>query len=353
MALGCGTYRVLVHTRATLASAVLELPWTALEYGRALDETSTAKVTVSGPTGDCCDTFAGIGTWSHQLAIYRATGGGAHARVWSGPVVSREADADGLTLEARDLSAWLDRRFIHDDHLHDGVDLTAIFADYFADAMAPDPVPAFTLEVTPSGAFPDGEREVLGSQHRIAGEELRELARTGVDWTVIDRVMIAGGEEVPTPPIATLLDSHFADVPKVADDGLERANRWVVAGAGGGAEGDEIVGEFATAYGATGLLEGLASEPAILDAATALEAARSRAERTAGEQAFIEGGRLTADAPVTFATLVPGARLRVALGATCIPVRRVLRLAGVKVSASVEGETVDVSLQPLGSTLGA
>lgn len=357
MRLGCGIYRVQVHLRGVTDRAVAELEWTSLEWGRMLDDTSSAQVVVDGASGECCAAVAGIGTWSHELHVYRLAAsddgvavGSDYRRVWSGPIIGRRATSAGVILQARDLSAWLDRRLIHGDHYFVGEDPATVFETYWNDAMGPDPVGRFTLDITPTGTVPDVEREVTEAQHRIAGEELRELGRTGIDWTVIDRVMLAGGEEVPTDPVASLLDSHFAEPPEVTDDGLQRANRWIVTGAGGGEAGDEVVGVASVAYSGVGLLEQVASEPAILDNASAQQAAQTRVERTADTQAFVDGGRLSPDAPWSIEAMVPGARVRLSLTASCIPVRRVQRLTSMTCRVGTDGEAIEVSLQPLGSS---
>jgi hypothetical protein len=54
------------------------------------------------------------------------------------------------------------------------------------------------------------------------------------------------------------------------------------------------------------------------------------------------------------AQLVPGARVKVALSETCLPVRTTQRLNAVKVAVAREGgggvvESVDIDLEPLGA----
>jgi hypothetical protein len=349
--LGCGTYSVWLTTKAEIDRRIFEVPWRSIEWARVLDETSQASVTAGA--GCCGELFEQeIRPWSHQMAILRAADDGTPFRVWSGPVVGMRA-AGELTLRARDLSAWFDRRFLHDPHFFIAADVATIFEAFWDDALAPDPVPQFALSVSPTTVTAD--REILPEQHRVSAEEMRELGRTGIDWTVVDRTMIAGPEEIDVPPIATLTDEHFAEVPEVEVDGLQQANRIVVTGAGGGAEGDEIVGDAVATPGAEGLLEGVANEPAILDDTSALAAADSRLERQRVPQVIVTGGRLVPEAPVEIDALVPGAQVRVGLSGTCVPVRQTVRLSALRVTAAAgdDGVTEQVSLelQPLGSTL--
>ncbi len=347
--LGCGDHRVFIHERGNLGSAVIEVPWTGVDWARVLDDTSAATVRAGG---GCCAPIhaAGVGPWSHEVIITRSPGG----RVWSGPLVEmRDTSGEGLVIEARDLSAWHDRRRVHTDQFHTNAPLTDIYQAIWDDSMQPDPVPGYTLQVTPT--LEVGDREILADQHMIAGDALRDLGRTGLDWTVIDRVHHVGGEEVDTPPVGVLIDGHFTEPPDVIIDGAGMVNDWVVSGAGGGAEGDEVVGTapHPGPLGAEGLLEGVASEPSVLDQTSADEAAEQRRARTAEALAFIRGGVLTPQAPFDVAALVPGARVQVALTGRCIPVLRVQRLTAVRVSVTVDDdgrvtEKVAVELEPPG-----
>lgn len=348
--LGCGTYRVILHARDDLSRPLAVLDFTSLEWGRVVDDTSEARVTV-GAEGCCDEPVRSLRPWATTMALYRSADGGPRTRVFSGPLVSVKPGPGGQVFTARDCSAWLDRRLVHTDQIHAAADLADIFQALFDDAMDPDPVPDFTLTISPTGV--DGDREILAEQHAMAGDEMRELANTGLDWTVVDRVMLAGGDEVPTPPIATLIDQHFAVLPEVELDGLQQANHWIVQGSGGGAEGDEVFGESTATPGPEGLLEQVASEPTILDSPSADVAAQTRAAASAQTPLLVSGGQLLADAPLPIELAVPGARVRMALQETCIPVLDIRRLVSLKVSADAEGgEQVSVEWSPLGTAAG-
>ena len=353
--LGCGDYRAFVHTRASLSRAVLEVPWTRLQWGRVIDDTSAAQV-VAG--AGCCGELNGasIDTWSHQLSVVRIGDG----RVWSGPIINlRDTAEEGVVIDARDLSSWRDHRLVHDDHFHIGEALTSIYEAIHADAMAPDPIEDYTLVVTPGTAT--GDREILAESHTIAGEPLRELGRTGIDWTVVDRVEYVAGEELDpvvlpdggAPDGGALIDEHFVTPPDVELDGTGRANRWIVSGSGGGAEGDEVVGEATAAPGPEGLLESVASEADILDDLSAGDAADARLARSRTPQRFVREAVLGPNAPVSIHDLVPGRRVRLALPGRCLSVYGVQRLTsvGVVVQRTQGGitEAVTLSFEPLGA----
>lgn len=349
-ALGCGTYRVLAHDKGDVGQSIdhafVELRFSTLEWSRVLDDTSEATLLV-GAQGCRAPGVSELRTWAHEIAIYRTLGTTA-TRVWSGPLTGIEPQGGGLTIKARDLSAWLWHRLVHDAQLWVGAELSDIFQAIWEDAILADPVPNFTLSIQPTGVT--GDREVLPEQHRIAGDELAELASTGIDWTTIDRVMLAGGKEVPTPAVATLIDQHFAVQMEPSLDGLAQANRVIVQGSGGGAEGDEVVGDSSVVPGPEGLLESVVSQPSILDSGSAGDAADSQVALLSVPQLLVGGSALLPSAPITMDQLIPGARVRIALSNPWTPVSQVLRLGSVRVSVGADlAETVTPEFQPLGS----
>jgi hypothetical protein len=348
--LGCRDYRTFILPRDTLLRTVLEVPWSSVRYGRVLDDTSSGSVTAGA--GCCGDVLRDvIRPWSHTLAIARVGDG----RVWSGPLVNIRDTDEGITFDARDLSAWLDHRRVHDLHVHTLEEPTSIYESLWDDAMAPDPIENYSLSITPGTATAD--REVLPEQNRLAGDELRELGRTGVDWTVVDRVHYVAAEEIVADPIGLFIDEHFLSPPEVEMDGTVQANDWVVSGAGGGAEGDEIAGAASSTPGAEGLLESVASESGILDVTSADDAAATRLARSEVAPVFVREGTLTAGAPVSMAQLIPGARARLSLSGRCLRVDATQRLLSVQVDVSRNAgavvERVTVGFEPLGTVAGA
>jgi hypothetical protein len=344
--LGCKDYRTLILPRATLSRTVLEVPWSSVKWGRVLDDTSSGSVTAGG--GCCTDVLRdSIRPWSHTLAIIRVGDG----RVWSGPLVGIRDTDEGIAFDARDLSAWLDHRRVHDLHAHTLEELTSIYESLWDDAMAPDPIEDYTLSVTPGTVT--GDREVLPEQNRIAGDELRELGRTGVDWTVVDRVHYVAADEIEADLLGLFIGEHFLSPPEVEIDGTVQANDWVVAGAGGGAEGDEVVGVASSTPGPEGLLESVASESGILDVTSADAAAATRLARSEVAPVFVRQGTLAATAPVGIGQLIPGARARLSLSGRCLRVDATQRLLGVQVDVNRAGgavtEQVTLSFEPLGT----
>jgi hypothetical protein len=274
--LGCGSYDAYILPRGG-GSIVAPVPWSQLSWSRVLDDTSAASLDATGGVeATCAPALRGVLPWRHELAIYRDG-----VLVWVGPLTAPASqpgqDAQALHLDARDLSAWLDHRRIHNDHDYSTVpaDIATIFQAVVADAMAPDNSPGLNVVTTPTGIL--GSVILLAEQQLIAGPSLRDLANAGIDWTIVKRAVLAGGTSVTAGDLGNLTDDNFATPPKVTFDGTTQANLWAVVGAGTGTDGNAI---FATAGDADaaaldGLLESVQSVSTLQDYDSVLAAAES------------------------------------------------------------------------------
>lgn len=196
--LGCGKPRVEIWTRG-LAARVLELDdLTSVKWSRVLGDTSEATVTVSGQSiaadATCCALLQNVRCWKHELVIYRDDGS-----VWSGPIVNIDDQAETVEFKARDLSSWLDRRFVHLTHIYGGqganqgaTDTTVIFTDLVTDAMSPDTSPGLALSLDlPSGVLAQGN--YTPASFKTVGPTIRELAKGSIDWYVLRRTLYYTG----------------------------------------------------------------------------------------------------------------------------------------------------------------
>jgi hypothetical protein len=353
--LGCGEYRVAIYPRGA-GRQLADVEWSTLGWGRKLDDTSTANVKVAGITGrtsECCGIIDSVEPEIHELGIIRSFADDTSARVWCGPVqqVSYDPDTDTATITASDLSWWLGKRQLRLDHIYTQVDLATIFADYVLDAMRLDDSSGLQVVTTLSGIL--GDRQVLADQHLLAGDQIGELARTGIDWTVVDRYMLAGGLVVPQTPSFTLVDEHFAKNPASVKDGSYAATSWGVIG-GQDSLGNAVYGEAGGVDPAYGLIERVANEDTILDNSSATFAAAGRLQLTKGAPGIVTAGVLSPDAPINLLNLVAGTRCKVRLQRNCVAVDGDYRLAQIDVSANEAGaEEVKVSFQPVGVDTGA
>lgn len=342
--LGCGKYEVCVFTRGG-GTLVAILPWTQLQWSRILDDTSSATVGgVIGQDSDCCAALADIYPWEHEIVIYRN-----NEIVWVGPIFQMSTPPGSFSIEARDLTAWWDRRLVHNDVNLPETDLATIFQAIADDAMAPDPSPNLTVRTTASKI--KGSRRILALQHQEAGPALRDLANVGIDWTAVGRTVLAGGLVIPTQPIGTLTDDNFVTPPTPVRDGSQQSNAPLVRGAGGGVLGDVF---FAAAKdGAAvirdGLLESVESVSTISDYNSATQAAASQLDL---RSRFVgaESCQLAPSAPFSIDDLVPGALCQVNCQETCLPIVGEFRLKQVSVSASFgQDDSIDITIQPKGT----
>lgn len=233
--LGVGEYGVRIVRRATPTSrggVVGELTPYSGNWARLLNATSDASVRIplrdrNGRQSDDCDILNEIRPWRHELEIHRS----GHL-VWAGPILNIKADprTGQADISAKDLSAWWAKRFLLQDFNFLGTDLATIFEAYVNYTQLVDP---YGLEVTttPTGIL--GDRTVIGRSVLSAANELSELDRTGVDWTIANRTAFVGGTTINgrnsrIPTVFT--DESFRDPPITRLSGDGQGNDWYVKG---------------------------------------------------------------------------------------------------------------------------
>lgn len=335
--LGCGVWQAAIVGQDGSPVLRADVPFVSAEMTRVLDETSTATITL----GECCDLLADIRSVRHSLALYRDG-----LPVWGGPIV--QVNYRTGQLSARDVSWWFDRRLIAGRRVFVGEDLAAIAETLIRDTLAlSDPGIGNYLEVSPCGIIGDRTYDTDDGTQTV-GDALRELARDGLDFTVLGWRMIIGGQQIDTRPIATLTDDAWRELPDVIDDGLALATRTIVKGSGILAVAGGIDPYF-------GLVERPWSEPDITDLGSLASAATTRLDLLSSTP-LVVGDKygdgfaavLAPSAPVTFAELVPGALVRNALISLCRPIVADLRLHDVRVTIG-QDEQVSITQQSLGS----
>lgn len=346
--LGCGTWRVFVATRGG-GSLLAELDFENLTLTRKLSDASDCSVVVSGDvSAECAPVLAEIEPFQHEIVAFRNWAPG-DTPAWAGPVTVPVWGPLDLTIGARDLFSWFDRRQLPFGRNFLATDLGSIFGQYMADAMVQDPSPNVHLQFRGEIGVV-GARSVSATGAVIAGDALRELSRSGVDFTAIGRSVYWGGMPDNTLT-ATLYDGAIlqdagGSSPKLTKQGLNMATQVIVNGAtlGFGVQVQSTVG-FPDAE--HGLITLVVSEPLIMDAFSATEAG-------AGRLAFLNPAPhyltcvLSPQAPVTFEQLIPGIRLDTAFRLGVIDVVGSYRLQGVSVSVANTGdEAVALTLVPL------
>lgn len=354
-ALGCTeSYDAIIVGRGG-APRITSLEHTELSWSRSLDETSSADVTVGGDAGqagsECCAALAEVEPWEVELAIFRNS-----SLVWVGPVRRTVYDDDGISISAIDLSAWLDRRRIHDRHptnrTDDDIEVDAcdLAASYIADALSVDDSMNLKVEIlAPAERI---ARVVKPRENKMCLPEVGELARTLIDWTVIGRTMFLAGSEIPLDRFRTLVDEHFASLEDLTVDGDQLVTDQIVNGQGTGSAGANIQGEaFASdeARARFGVHEAVVSEDDITTTRQADRAAQTRIDLLGEPAVSFTGGDLDATFPLTVDELIPGTQFSVRLTDRCRPVLGLYRLVGVSASVDHDSDSISISVEPVGT----
>ncbi len=365
--LGNGEYRVQVQHKPKRAEDgtisignVGELTTTRIFWSRNLDETSDASCVVP-TTGvgseQCCSVLENITPIADELVIYRN-----NVPVWVGPITRMTYADDLVTIQANDLSWWLNHRVARVPRNWVTTDLSTIFRTIIEDALALDDF-HMLYSINESGIF--GDREIKVNEYKYYGDMLRELSGTGIDWTVHLRKLFAGGYTVPnSTPIATLRSDHFVGGYDLSIQGDIMATNVFIKG-----DSDASTAEYGVPSEQFGLVDTVVSVNDIKDYNSALQAAKSRWDMLKKPPLYLANPNkkkkikidtsvsdtgtaiLTADAPVNIEKLIPGATVKMSVNYLCKLLKFELRLK--RVSVTVENnENVELGLIPIG-TLGS
>lgn len=339
--LGCGTpsaYLTEVGGRNRLA--VLNLA--SISYSRRLSDISDCRIELAAEQDDrCMSRLSNLRAWRYEVSVFRDSD-----EVWVGPLVEPTYVYDGMSLGARDLFNWFERR-VHPVDRALTADLSAIFAQYMTDAMLNDSSPNITFNINPIGVT--GTRAVQALQYPRVADSLRELSRSGVDFTTIGRE-VSVFPEVADDPILNLTEDIF-EVDSVRLAGLDMGNQITILGAQPAGVTTPLVGQAGGVD--VPLVQQVYTDPTILDIPSATSAAEKRWVLL-HEAPVSVTGRLLENASIDFNSLIPGKRMRLRQQVGFRTFDEVLRLTAVdvdvKVSDSDVTETVKLSLAPPGVT---
>lgn len=316
---GCGTHEAVIVDRdggtVTPASILTDVEW-----NRTLDDTSTARVTVN-PDGDCCERLGTIRSWRHKLLIFRDGD-----PVWEGPITNIRWRLGSIDVFAADVTAWLDRRVIHHTQEFKNTDMVEIAQWLIEDALFPDD-PGHSVEVIgPAKVYGDRSYTV---NHGQAGDHLRDLAETGLDFTAVGSTIVLLPED-HRAVVGRLSDEDMPEGLIVAEDGAALATRWVVTGD----EDSGIVGEAGGQHEYYGLLERSFESTSITTVASANAAAAAKLRSSLPVPVFIDTQAVTISpqAAVDINKLVPGWCLDITSADTCRVVSQRLKIVGLKVT---------------------
>lgn len=360
---------------------------TSLEWGRRLSDTSVAEVRIAKSStmrDDCCGLWRKFQPWWNDLIIYRDG-----EVVWRGPVYRMRERQDSFVVQARDITAWLDKRsaYRHVPIFPETWDGSAVI-DWVMRAInlvlpTTPTIPEFARPTVHElislyfsgrtiGISPDSWLD--SAMHAENLRELMNLAQDLVPWVTWtqsgNRIYIRPIPTYETTPTAVLTREHFSTDLETIVDGEPMVT---FVGASGdvktGTAGetfvhDEYVHRPVVAGGKT--LPPLALRvfmPDPMESATHIAdlqaLANHHADLTAPPIVYTQvpsGSKLTPDAPVSIRELFCGARIDVYSDA-CWRARPNAYadqaspgtvLAGVDVSWSPDdGESVGITLVPL------
>lgn len=326
------------------SGAFLDIPFSSLSFTRPLNSGASISLSMSATEGiSCCEVFDSVEPWRDELAVYRD---GELATV--GPVTRCEVGSGGLSIQARDLSAWGDKRWIERDMLLTG-DPARLFQEVFDVALEVDDSPNVACNVRNVGTIE--RREFLASQFQRAGDAWRELSSsTLLDYVTIGRTIYAGD-----------LHSVFGSEPFIVhEQGLTSFQ--AIKDAEGFATDLALVGNTplnSREGNATGRATRHTDYYGVLQEQVTDLYVFDNASADAGAAARIRGwlpfplryqATFGPDAQPSFSQMVPGRYVTMAVGASdsCIQATGQMFLSDVSVSVSPSSEDISATFVPVG-----
>lgn len=341
---GAARYAVRFHWRGGA-----QLYWQPRQLGplrwtRVTDNPSVASVLLPKPPRHGIDwgKLGELQDWAHETSIYRGD-----ELVWQGPVRQVTESTSSVLVEAVDVVGWLDRLPNQLPYTLTG-DLATIASAIITNGLAADdPNIGAHVQATATGVV--AERVANLPESVMVGNELRELARNGLDFTTVGRRLILGPEAMPTQAAARLTSAHFASDLQVIRAGGDTVTRAIVIGEG-------VKGTAGGVDPHRGLLAKIVKADGTLTTAAATARAASLVAAARPPLLVVkvpDGATLRPTAPVAMRQLVCGQRIDVAVEGYALPAEAALRLSQVAVDYDNErGERVAVSLAPVGGTDG-
>lgn len=348
--LGCiQAYDALIISKEGITLGGLAV--TSVEWTRRLDDVSEATVKVALVGRGCapCDVIAKIGVWHHHLVLFRDG-----ELVWDGPIVGLNVSRTEAVITARDLFALMDKRLVHSDLCFASAcggaatDLTEIGAGLINDAFIVDGHNYTIQKFNQTGLL--GERLYTPGEHSL--DAFREALNLGLDATVLGRRIILG--RAPFGSTALLTSEDFLVDLQFEVDGLATATKVITKGNGvigvAKAAGSDING--VDPY--FGLLEFEGNDRQELDTQALADAGAVSvlASHYPAPTTLVTptGARLSPNAPVTIADLVPGVLIPVLANDLCLEVSGQYVLIQLDVTWDSEaGEAVQITLGTIGS----
>lgn len=332
--LGCGVWRAFIQQVG--GTGQFELNYNNLTTGIRLSDSSQATITLTSANLNtyCCDILADIYPFQYELILYRNS-----EQAFIGPIVNATFTRTTITLTAQDMFYWLEKRVLDQDLGAIYTDLSNLFKLLFNMGMAQDPIPNLQLITQDTGK--KGSRDTAGGEFVRIADSMRELAKTGLEFTTIGYVIYTWGVgESPFPDLPPLISDDFSEELTLQLAGAEYGNDIIVTGNSASDTGYPYFGratnwESSLSYP---LITQTFSESNISNKAILTDSARSRLERFRANP-VLPTGAFSPHAHLTYSQLVPGIECNLALEVGCRVLIDRFKLEGVDVTVSTEDST--------------
>lgn len=333
--LGCGTWTAQIASRGGTPT-LYELNFSGLSVTRTLNSTGNGRI-----DGNFRKFFSLIEPWRDELLLFRD-----ETLVFAGPIQTVNLSE----IFAQDLFVWMDVRFLEEDFHGDG-DVSDIYMSIFEQAYEKDDSPNISISTRRTGI--EAVRDFKGVEFRKAGDVLRELARTGLDYTMNVRQILAGGTEIFLSDTPLIVHDDGISHIDPTKEGTTFATDVAVFGSSEEVGDLPFTGRAARLSDTYGLIQRSFTELDIRDTPSADANALARLESMQPAPLRLKI-TLSKEAAFDFVDIICGRRVEVHLSeaAGYVDIDDTLRLleASVKVSISENGqnESVDIQLIPLG-----
>lgn len=328
--LGCGVWRAFLQQIGS--DTQIEFPYSQLSTGLKLSDSAQSTVSLypSQINTYCCDVLADIYPFQYDLVLYRNS-----EQAFIGPIVDVAYGRSTITITAQDSFYWLEKRVCDVDLNNLYTDLGNIFKFLFTVAMGQDPIPGLELVVQEVGR--KGSREAKGGEFIRVADSMRELAKSGLEFTTVGRKIYAWGiGSCPFPNLPTLLTEDFGEDITLQLAGTEYGNDIIVTGNNSEFTGYPYYGRH-TAWDEGSnypLITQVFSESNISSEAILADSALMRLERFRANP-VLPNGAFAPRAQITYSQLVPGVEVDLALEVGCRTLIDTFKLESVDVSVDV------------------
>lgn len=378
------SYTARIHWRGGALVKPLELMNHVSEvtWSRTLNDVSTAEVTLSKISDDCCRELQDVHDWVHELSIYRNVRGTPEL-VWQGPIQTIRIRRETVVIEAADVFAWLDKLvntyrvtyntaapirgnrrrgtivYMAQNHLRLNLLESSLsvprdypgIMDYVV--AREDGLPVISVEKDGS-AQADPPNSAIWTEY--LGEIFREWIKRGLTWTTVGRsIVFRGFANQQTLPITRLSMNDFMGDVEVVRDGTNTATY----GFATNQDTQDIAQGFTVGWGYSGtaygrldsLVEVNEEYETAAEAQTELRQAARREIAGRYPTPLVirvpDNSQISPDAPITMDMLVPGERVDVFGDNYCIDIAQGFGIADVEGRWQQGREEISIGLIPL------